>query len=91
MFKYTQIFKGTAFSSKSSKEVQILQDYLFCINAEGIIEKTIAPEHPDYQTVLHTYKGKENFYQLTDGTSISSQALSICMSMHHNGLKPVLL
>lgn len=67
MFKYTQIFKGTAFSSKSSKEVQILQDYLFCINADGIIEKTIAPEHPDYQTVLHTYKGKENFYQLTDG------------------------
>lgn len=67
MSEYTQIFKGTAFSSKSSKEVQILKDYLFCINADGMIEKTIAPEHREYQTLLNTYEGKDNFHQLTDG------------------------
>ena len=67
MTEYTQIFQGTAFTSKSSKEVQILKDYLFCINADGMIEKTVAPEHPDYQTLLNAYKGKENFHQLAEG------------------------
>ena len=67
MTEYTQIFRGTAFSSKSSKEVQILKNYLFCINADGIIEKTVAPEHPDYRTLLHAYIGKDNFHQLADG------------------------
>lgn len=42
MSNYTQIFKGTAFSSKSSSEVQILKDYLFFINAEGMIEKKLS-------------------------------------------------
>ena len=67
MTEYTQIFLGTAFSSKSTKEVQILKNYLFCINADGIIEKTIAPDHPDYQPLLNAYRGKENFYELADG------------------------
>ncbi len=67
MLEYTQFFKGTAFSSQSPKEVQILKDYLFCINADGMIEKAVAPEHPDYQTLLTTYEGKENFHQLSDG------------------------
>ena len=67
MTEYTQIFQGTAFTSKSSKEVQILKNYLFCINDDGMIEKTVAPEHPDYQPLLNAYKGKENFHQLADG------------------------
>ncbi|WP_107949644.1 guanine deaminase [Lysinibacillus parviboronicapiens] len=67
MSEYTQIFKGTAFSSKSSQEVQILKDYLFCINADGMIAKTVAPDHTDYRKLLHTYQGKENFHHLADG------------------------
>ncbi|MCH7323509.1 guanine deaminase [Solibacillus sp. MA9] len=67
MFKYTQIFRGTAFSSKSSKEIQVLKDYLFCINADGMIEKVVAPEDADYQELLNRYRGKENFHQLAEG------------------------
>lgn len=85
MSEYTQIFKGTAFSSKSSQEVQILKGYLFCINADGMIAKTVAPDHTDYQKLLHTYQGKENFHHLADGQYFFYLALSIYMSMHHNG------
>lgn len=67
MKKYTQIFQGTAFSSMSSKEVQILKEHLFCINANGMIEKVVAPEDADYQTLLDAYQGKENFHRLADG------------------------
>ncbi|KQL35981.1 guanine deaminase [Psychrobacillus sp. FJAT-21963] len=67
MEKYTQIFQGTAFSSKSSKEVQILKDYLFCINSNGMIERIIAPDDTDYVTLLETYHDSENFHRLADG------------------------
>lgn len=67
MEKYTQIFQGTAFSSKSPKEVQILKDYLFCINSNGMIEKIIAPDDTDYVTLLETYHNSENFQRLADG------------------------
>ncbi|KAB2332088.1 guanine deaminase [Cytobacillus depressus] len=67
MKKYSKVFKGTAFSSKSPKEVQILKDYLFCINADGMIEKTISPEEADYQILLDAYENKENFHCLAHG------------------------
>ncbi|MED4534378.1 guanine deaminase [Metabacillus fastidiosus] len=67
MKKYTKVFQGTAFSSKSPKEVEILKDYLFCINEEGIIEKTVAPETDEYQTLLNSYAGNENFHRLAEG------------------------
>lgn len=67
MNKYTQVFQGTAFSSKSPKEIQILKDYLFCINNDGIIEKVVAPEDADYQPLLDTYKGTDNFHRLAEG------------------------
>lgn len=50
MFK--QIIKGTAFTSQSKTMVNGLVDVLFCINEEGIIEKIISPEEPNYQQVL---------------------------------------
>ncbi|MGX6992339.1 guanine deaminase [Vagococcus penaei] len=50
MFK--QIIKGTAFTSQSKTMVNSLVDVLFCINEEGIIEKIISPEEPNYQQVL---------------------------------------
>ncbi|QED46107.1 guanine deaminase [Cytobacillus dafuensis] len=67
MKNYTKIFQGTAFSSKSSKEIQILKDYLFCINANGLIEKVIAPEDDDYQILLDAYRNEENFHRLAEG------------------------
>ncbi|MEC2075807.1 guanine deaminase [Metabacillus fastidiosus] len=67
MKKYTKVFQGTAFSSKSPKEVEILKDYLFCINEEGMIEKTVAPGTDEYQTLLNSYEGNENFHRLAEG------------------------
>ncbi|MEO4055038.1 guanine deaminase [Solibacillus sp. CAU 1738] len=67
MTDYTHIFQGTAFSSKSPTEVEILKNHLFCVNTNGIIEKIVAPEDNDYQTLLHMYDGKENFHRLAEG------------------------
>ncbi|WP_152402535.1 guanine deaminase [Paenibacillus cellulositrophicus] len=70
MSKYKQLFRGTAFSSKSSKEIEILKDHLFCIHDDGKIEKIVAPEDADYQVLLDAYQGKDNFYSLTEGQYI---------------------
>lgn len=67
MNKYMQLFQGTAFTSKSPKEVRILKDYLFCINTDGMIEKLVAPDDPIYQTLLDAYQGKANFHSLDEG------------------------
>ncbi|WP_018755938.1 guanine deaminase [Paenibacillus terrigena] len=67
MTKYSQIFLGTAFSSKSPKEVHILKDYLFCINSDGMIEQIVAPEDNDYQPLLDTYQHQTNFHRLAEG------------------------
>lgn len=66
MTEYTQIFKGTAFTSKSPTEIQLLKDYLFFINAEGMIEKIVAPDHADYPQLLATYQHHSNFHQLAE-------------------------
>lgn len=67
MNKYAQVFQGTAFTSKSPKEIKILKDYLFCINDKGMIEKVIAPTDADYTVLLNSYEGTENFNRLADG------------------------
>ncbi|WP_066255244.1 guanine deaminase [Neobacillus drentensis] len=67
MRKYTQVFQGTAFSSKSPKEVQILKEYLFCVNANGMIEKVVSPEDADYRPLLDAFQGEENFLRLAEG------------------------
>lgn len=65
--EYTQVFLGTAFTSKTSKEVKILKDALFCINEDGIIEKIVSPNEMDYADILNAYKDKEQFRQLQPG------------------------
>ncbi|MDI2588785.1 guanine deaminase [Psychrobacillus sp. NEAU-3TGS] len=67
MNKYAQVFQGTAFTSKSPKEVEILEDYLFCINDKGMIEQVVAPTDNDYSVLLNAYEGKENFHRLAEG------------------------
>lgn len=70
MSKYKLLFRGTAFSSKSSKEIEILKDHLFCIHDDGKIEKIVAPEDAEYQVLLDAYQGKDNFYSLAEGQYI---------------------
>ncbi|WP_152394510.1 guanine deaminase [Paenibacillus guangzhouensis] len=70
MTKYSQIFQGTAFSSTTPKEVQILKDYLFCINSNGLIERVVSPEDNDYQPLIDTYQDQANFHRLADGQYI---------------------
>ncbi|GIO60907.1 guanine deaminase [Paenibacillus cineris] len=70
MSKYKLLFRGTSFSSKSSKEIEILKDHLFCIHDDGKIEKIVAPEDAEYQVLLDAYQGKDNFYSLAEGQYI---------------------
>ncbi|MEF2967731.1 guanine deaminase [Paenibacillus sp. M1] len=67
MIKYMQLFHGTAFTSISPKKIKILKDHLFCVNADGIIERIVAPEDSDYQSLLDAYQGKDNFHRLAEG------------------------
>ncbi|WP_332651741.1 guanine deaminase [Lysinibacillus sp. 54212] len=67
MSNYTHIFRGTAFSSNSPKELQILENHLYCINEDGMIEKIVAPAEDDYDILLNMYEGKDNFHQLAEG------------------------
>ena len=67
MKKYTQVFQGTAFTSKSPKEIQLLKDHLFCINENGMIEKVVSSEEADYQPLLDAYQEEENFHRLAEG------------------------
>ncbi|MEK5479503.1 guanine deaminase [Paenibacillus sp. FSL R5-0407] len=67
MRKYMQIFQGTAFSSKSPKEIKVLKDHLFCINTEGMIARIIAPQDPDFQPLLDAYQGTDTFHRLAEG------------------------
>ncbi|WIV19820.1 guanine deaminase [Paenibacillus polygoni] len=67
MKNYKQIFQGTAFTSKSPKEIEILKNHLFCINTDGIIKNIVAPHDAEYQTILDAYQGKPNFHSLEEG------------------------
>jgi guanine deaminase len=67
LMKYTQIFQGTAFTSDSPKKINILKDYLFCVNTNGMIEKVVAPEDSDYPSIIETYQDRDNFHRLAEG------------------------
>lgn len=67
MKDYTVIFQGTAFSSASPKEVKVLKDHLFFINSEGVIEKIVSPDSPEYKTLLEANQNKDKFIQLPEG------------------------
>ncbi|MGG0741357.1 guanine deaminase [Niallia taxi] len=67
MINYTYIFHGTAFSSYSPEKVNILENHLFFINDNGIIEKIVGPEQEDYTSLLSKHQDDANFHQLEDG------------------------
>lgn len=62
------IFHGTAFSSKSKTEIDILENHIFCVDANGMIEKIISPKDAEYQEFLDSYQHDENFHRLDEGT-----------------------
>lgn len=67
MSEYTSVFHGTAFTSRSPKEVEVLKDHLFCVNEDGMIEKVIGPEHIEYQPLIDAYQHTSNYHRLTQG------------------------
>lgn len=44
MGSYDKVFKGTAFTSRSVTDIDILKDHLFCIDKDGVIEKINSPQ-----------------------------------------------
>lgn len=64
---FDKVFRGTAFTSKSPQQVKVLEDCLFCLDAEGVIRRILKPQDADYGTVLTAYNGTDKFRDLADG------------------------
>nr|WP_304214798.1 guanine deaminase [Fredinandcohnia onubensis] len=67
MSKFTHVFHGTAFTSRSPKEVEVLKDHLFCINEDGFIEKIVSPNHDEYQRIVEAYQSSDYYHRLAEG------------------------
>lgn len=67
MGEYTRVFHGTAFTSRSLKEVEVLKEHLFCVNEDGMIEKVVGPEQNEYHVILNTYQKTSQYYRLGEG------------------------
>lgn len=67
MNPYARVFQGTAFTSKTFNEVDILQAHLFCINEDGMIEKIVAPDEAEYTEILDAYENDDSFQRLAEG------------------------
>ncbi|MFW8053338.1 guanine deaminase [Vagococcus fluvialis] len=64
MFGFERVVKGTAFTSKSIQDVSILEDNLFCLSKEGMIEQVISPKEESYKKVLTHYQETNKFQEL---------------------------
>lgn len=62
-----KVIKGTGFSSINRQEIEILEDYLFCINDDGFIAKRISPNDQDYKMVLQQARSEEMLLELAEG------------------------
>ncbi len=67
MTEFAYVFHGTAFTSRSVKEVEVLKDHLFCVNEDGMIEKVVGPEQGEYLPLLDTYQHSSKYQRLKDG------------------------
>ena len=65
--EYSQVFLATAFTCTQSKQLQILQDALFCIDDKGIIDKIVLREDTVYEEILASYEEKDYFCRVADG------------------------
>ncbi len=68
MTNYAQVFLATAFTSRSIKEIDILEDCLFCITEEGMIARILSKEDSDYADVLKDHEHTENFHRIENGS-----------------------
>lgn len=66
-YSFDKVFRGTAFTSRSPQEVGALEDCLFCLDAEGMIQRILKPLDPEYAKVLAAYSGSDSFRGLSDG------------------------
>ena len=62
-----KVIKGTGFSSISAQEIEILEQYIYCINEKGIIIKRLAPSEPHYNQLLEDAKQAGNLIELKEG------------------------
>lgn len=67
MFGFKSVVKGTAFTSQSINEIDILENYLFCLNKDGMIEKVVSPKEEIYSTIIETYQGTSKFQEIPKG------------------------
>jgi guanine deaminase len=67
MIKFAHVFHGTAFTSRSPKEVEVLKDHLFCISEDGFIEKIVGPDHDEYQRIVGAYQSSDSYHRLAEG------------------------
>ncbi|MBB6634975.1 guanine deaminase [Cohnella thailandensis] len=67
MKEYALVVQGTAFTSRTPKEIEVLKDHLFCINGKGVIERIVAPEASDYVTVADAHRETSRFKRLNEG------------------------
>ncbi|MDG0791472.1 guanine deaminase [Cohnella ginsengisoli] len=67
MKAYARVFQGTAFTARSPEEIDILKDHLFCVNDDGVIAETIAPDSPEYEAVRSEYAVLDRYRQLAPG------------------------
>ncbi|CAI6087089.1 guanine deaminase [Cohnella sp. JJ-181] len=67
MKAFARVFQGTAFTARSPKEIEILKDYLFCLNEQGVIARAIAPDAADYASLRDAYAGTAQYHRLAPG------------------------
>lgn len=61
------VIKGTGFSSINQAEIEILENYLFCVNDDGMIAQRFSPNDPIYETVLKQAHQTETLLELKNG------------------------
>lgn len=67
MTTYFRVFEGTAFTARSPKEIDVLKDHLFCVDANGIIARTVAPDADDYEAIRQRHADEGRYQRLGPG------------------------
>lgn len=67
MKNIVKVLKGTGFSSISAHEVEVLENYLYCIDDQGMIAKRLAPSDALYQSTLQEAKKEDKLTELAEG------------------------
>lgn len=66
MFGFNKVIRRTAFTSGAINEINILENYLFCLNSDGMIVQTVSPDEEIYQQIIESYQDTDKFQQIPD-------------------------